>query len=205
MSRANFMRKLILFFSSLGLILLILIVFPIEVKAVELSVEAPQEQLTRGQVFDWKVNIDTQGESVSKQEFYFTYDTQYLELQSFLAGDFFDNVSYSKLEAGKLYVVAESTTAKSGSGLVAVGRMKIIAQAPGSSQLCAVIPITPTPSGQPTPTGQLTTTPGPTSVYLTTTPLPTRLPTSGGEGQLLSYTFLSLVFLGLAVAAKTLK
>jgi len=169
----------------------------VSVNAIDISTEAPQEQLVRGQVFDWKVNIDTQGESITKQEFYFTYETQYLELQGTLySGGFFDNVSYSQVESGKLYVVGESSTAKSGSGVVAVAKMKIIASAPGTSQLCAVLPITPTPTGQPT------ATPAPTSPYATSTPRPTVLPTSGGGGQLLSFAFFGLIFLALATVAR---
>jgi hypothetical protein len=119
-----------------------------------------------------------------------------VEFQTLLSGDFFDNVSYSKVEEGKLYVVGELSSPKSGSGLVAIAKLKIIATAPGGAQLCAVAPITPTPTGQPT------NTPAPTSVYATSTPRPTVLPTSGGGGQLLSYAFFSLVFLALAAVAR---
>jgi len=166
--------------------------------AIDISTEAPQEVLIRGQVFDWKVNINTQGESIKKQEFYFTYEKDYIEFQSLLAGDFFDNVSYSKVKEGKLYVIGESSSPKSGSGLVALAKMKIIAEAPGASQLCAVLPITPTPTGQPT------ATPAPTSPYATSTPRPTALPTSGAAGQVLSYAFFGFVFLVLAVVARVI-
>lgn len=182
------MKKIILFFIFFFIVRNVL--------AVDISTEAPQEVLVRGQVFDWKVNIDTQGESITKQEFYFTYEKDYVEFQSLFAGDFFDNVSYSKVEEGKLYVIGESSSAKSGSGLVAIAKMKIIASAPGASQLCAVVPITPTPTGQPT------NTPIPTSPYATNTPKPTVLPTSGGRGQLLSYVFFTVGFLALAVVAR---
>ncbi|HLL60356.1 MAG TPA: cohesin domain-containing protein [Candidatus Nitrosocosmicus sp.] len=144
------------------------------VYAVEISVEAPQEVLKQQEIFDFKVNIDTQGESISVQELYVTYDTQYVEFQEggFLAGDFFDSVEYSKVEDGKIYVKATSTTPKSGSGLIAVVKLKIIATAPGSATLCAAEPITP---AEPTPTP------------VVSTPTPTSLPKTGAIGNVLAY------------------
>lgn len=192
------MRNILIIFVIFASILFYLIFITKNVLAIYISTEAPQEVLVRGQVFDWKINIDTQGESIKKQEFYFTYEKEYVEFQSLLAGDFFDNVSYSKVEEGKLYVIGESSAPKSGSGLVAIAKMKIIASAPGASQLCAVVPITPTPTGQPT------NTPAPTSPYATNTPRPTVLPTSGGGGQLLSYAFFTVVFLALAAIARVI-
>jgi len=185
-----------IFIFVLVVILFCLIFITKNVLAIDISTEAPQELLVRGQVFDWKVNIDTQGESISKQEFYFTYEKDYVEFQSLLAGDFFDNVSYSKVEEGKLYVIGESSSPKSGSGLVALAKMKIIADAPGASQLCAVIPITPTPTSQPT------VTPQPTYPQATSTIRPTALPPSGDQGQLLSYVFFAGIFLVLATIVK---
>lgn len=192
------MKKIFLFFILPVSIFLYFAFVVGNVLAIDISTEAPQEVLVRGQVFDWKVNIDTQGESITKQEFYFTYEKEYVEFQSLLAGDFFDNVSYSKVEEGRLYVIGESSAPKSGSGLVALVKMKIIASAPGTSQLCAVVPITPTPTGQPT------NTPAPTSPQATSTIRPTVLPTSGGGGQLLSYAFFAVVFLVLAAIARVI-
>ena len=192
------MKKIFTIFVIFASILFCFIFIAKNVLAIDLSVEAPQELLVQGQVFDFKVNIDTQGESITKQEFYFTYEKEYVEFQSLLAGDFFDNVSYSKVEEGKLYVIGELSAPKSGSGLVAVSKLKIIATAPGTSQLCGVLPITPTPIGQ------LTDTPAPTSPYATSTAAPTALPTSGGGGQLLSYAFFAVVFLVLAAIARVI-
>lgn len=172
-------RKKILknFFLLFFLFFVIFTAFP--VLAVDLSIEVPQETLVRGQVFDWKVNIDTQGQSITKQEFYFTFESQYLELQEFLAGDFFENVSYSVVENGKIYVLGENTQPKSGSGLVAVARMKIIAESPGSAQLCAVTPVSPTPTSP-----------------------PSALPTTGVMEKFVRYSILGAVFLAMAIIAR---
>lgn len=186
-----------LFFSVLTLV-------PESVLAVELSVEAPQETLQIGQVFDFIVNIDTEGESITKQEFYIVYEDEYLELQSggVYAGDFFENVQYSPVEAGKIYVVATNSTPKSGTGTVAIVKFKIIAEAPGSAVLCAVLPITPTPTIQPT-TPQNTPLPTSTPVPGTTVyPTPTALPQSGSVQQVLMYSFIAFGFILIAGALR---
>lgn len=159
--------------------------------AVEVSVEAPTDVLTEGQTFDFKINIDTQGESVDKQEFYVTYDSQYVQFQDggFLAGDFFDDTSYSKVADGKIYVLATSTTPKSGSGLIAIVKLKIIATAPGSTTLCAIAPVETTP----------TPTIAPTDVPLAT---PTALPKTGSENSLMAYTAIGLSCFLLAAAIR---
>lgn len=181
------LKKTFLFFIW---IILSLLVFPSFVFGkVDFSLELPQEQLVRGQVFDWKVNITVEDETVTKEEFYFTYDANLLERQEFLAGDFFENVSYTEVEKGKLYVVGESNTPKSGSGLVAVARMKIIASEPGSAQLCAVLRITPSPTQSPT---------SPSA-----TPVPTSPPPRPGNFRnFLNYAFLGTLFLALATVVR---
>lgn len=184
---------IVLFILNLGLFLLPKTVFG----KVNLGLELPkEEQLTRGQVFEWKVNITVEEETVREEQFYFTYDTNSLELQGFFAGDFFDTVSYNEVEKGKIYVLAESSTPKSGSGTVAVVKMKIIAESPGTAQLCAVLRITPTPTGQPT------NVPTPTSFSATATPRPTALPTSGLVNSFFSYAFFGGVFLLLAAMSR---
>lgn len=138
--------------SLVFLFLLTLFFITSKVSAVELSVEAPQETLKIGEVFDFKINIDTKGQSVNKQEFYVTYEKQYIEFQAggFYAGNFFEDIQYSPVEDGKIYVIATNSSVKSGTGNIAVIKFKIIATAPGSAVLCAVLPITPTPTPGPT-------------------------------------------------------
>jgi LPXTG-motif cell wall-anchored protein len=183
------MRKKLAIFISLFYFLGVFLLWSTPTYALELSVEAPGDVLTQGQVFDFKVNIDTQGESVSKQEFLVTYDTRYVEFQDggFLAGDFFDSVSYNKLEDGKLYVLAESTTPKSGTGLIAIVKLKIVATAPGSTNICAATPIEATPTPVPT-----------TPVSVPTTP-PTALPKTGSENNILVYSLFGISFIGMSL------
>ena len=114
--------------------------------AVDLSVEAPSETLVRGSTFDFKIYIDTKGSSIAKQSMIFTYDKTAVEFADIVeAGDFFDSVGYQP-DTGKILIVGESAKAKSGTGLVATVKMRIIAQSAGSTQLCSVIPLDVTPS-----------------------------------------------------------
>jgi hypothetical protein len=74
-------------------------------------------------------------------------------------------------------------------------KLKIIATGPGGAQLCAVLPITPTPTVLPTNTPAVTNTPRSTT-------RPTALPTSGAVGSLLNYAFFGVVFVVLAAVAR---
>lgn len=180
--------------------LLFLFVFAVPIKAIDLSVEAPESMLSIGQSFEWKVNIDTQGQSIKNQEFYFTYEKNYLQMEAFMAGDFFDQVSYAEIEAGKLYVKGESNTPKTGSGLVAIAKMKIIAQVPGSANLCAATLIQPTTS--PSPTSQLLTPTSRPTQSLINTPgvnTPTSLLKSGESKKLINYSIFGGIFLIIAL------
>lgn len=140
-------------------LVLFLFIFISPVYAVDLSVEAPSQTLVRGQTFDFKVNIDTQGKSITKQSMIFSYDPAVVQFANILsAGDFFDSVGYQP-DTGKILIVGESAKAKSGTGLVATVKMTITADSAGSTQLCTVsalditptkAPVKPSATGQPT-------------------------------------------------------
>lgn len=138
--------------------LLFFILFSNPSYAVDLSVEAPSETLVRGSTFDFKIYIDTKGTSIAKQSMIFSYDKAAVEFADVVeAGDFFDSVGYQP-DTGKILIVGESTKAKSGTGLIATVKMRIIAQAAGSTQLCSVVPLDVTPSPTIGPTNKISPT-----------------------------------------------
>lgn len=168
--------------------ILVLCFFISPVYAVDLSVEAPSETLVRGQTFDFKIYIDTKGKAISKQSMIFSYDKSAVEFADILeAGDFFDSVGYQP-DSGKILVVGESAKAKSGTGLIATVKMRIVAASAGSTQLCTVVPLEVTPTVAPT--------------RPTVTGLPTRRPTTpqtGSTTNMIGGTVIGLMLMMLSV------
>jgi hypothetical protein len=178
------MRKILFGISSL----IVLTMFAMPAHAVELSVEAPNETLTRGQTFDFKVNIDTQGKSITKQSIIFSYDKTLVEFANILeAGDFFDSVGYQPDPSGKILLVGESAKAKSGTGLVAIVKMKIIATSAGSTQLCSAVPLDITPTVTPP-------RPSPTTRIAQPTARPTT-PVTGSATNMIGGTVIGLMLM----------
>lgn len=149
------------------------------VYAVRYSLIAPTETLTRGQTVTFTINIDTQGATVTNANIGMTYETQYLEYVNTIAGDAFSDITTTPQEGGKL-IFQGSSSGFNGSGTFAQVNFKIIADAPGSSQLCVLWEVTPTQPFQPSQVPQ------------TYQPSPTQLPTSGQNKP---------VFMGLIIAS----
>lgn len=170
----------------------LLFLVPTSVDALTFDLIAPSGQLQSGQEVKFTINIDTEGKSYSSTQIGMTYDTQYLEYVSTTVGNTFTTVSANQEGEGRLIISGSSTSGYSGSGTFAYVTFKIIATAPGSTQLCALFnpEVTPTPAP-----GEPTATPAPGS---TATPVPpTALPTSGdvngvGRGLALGMIFLVL-------------
>ncbi len=183
------MKKILI---TILLILGVLIV-PNSVLATTFDLIAPSsDQLVRGQNVKFTVNIDTGGQSLSSTSIGMTYETQYLEYVSTIPGNTFTTVSTDVQGSGKLVISGSSTTPYSGSGTYAYVTYKLIATAPGSTQLCALFnPSSPTP----TP-------------VLTSPPVPTTLPKSGetksvSQGIILATFFLIMAAGGFFVLKKT--
>jgi len=176
------------------LILGVLLIVPISVSATTFDLIAPSGQLTRGQEVKFTINIDTEGNSLSSTSVGMTYETQYLEYVSVSPGDTFTTVSSDVQELGKFIITGTSTTPYSGSGTYAYVTYKLIATAPGETELCVLYnPQTPTP---------IPTT-GPTSP-----PVPTSLPKTGEskstvQGVILASLFFVAAGIGLFVFKKT--
>lgn len=161
-----------------------------KVSALTFDLIAPSGQLQSGQEVKFTINIDTEGKSYSSTQIGMTHDTQYLEYVSTSVGNTFTTVSANPESSGRLIISGSSTSGYSGSGTFAYVTFKIIASAPGSTQLCTLFnpEVTPTPGPTSTPAPGSTATPIP----------PTALPTSGdinGVGRGLA---LGLIFLVLA-------
>jgi LPXTG-motif cell wall-anchored protein len=136
--------------------------------AVAYDLIAPTDTLTRGQNVQFIVNIDTQGTSVTEQTIGMTFDTQYLQYVSTTPGDAMTAVSVTP-GSGQLLLNGSNSTGFNGQGAFAYVTFKLIAQAAGSTELCALFQ----PSGTPAPT----TAP--------TAPVPTELPKTGNEANTL--------------------
>lgn len=118
--------------------------FPKSVLAISLTIEAPSEQLVRGEEYDFVVSIDTFNTAIATTQGRVTYETQYLQFVSLTNGNFFASTTYTEQSAGTIVITGTNSTAKTGSGTFAIIRFKLIATAPGSTTLCAISPITPT-------------------------------------------------------------
>lgn len=147
--------------------------------AVSFTIDAPSGQLTRGQSYDFTVNINTGTEALTTTQANVTYDTVALQLVSVTQGNFFDSVTYQETTSGTILLTGTNAAAKSGSGTFAVIKFTLIATSAGSTTLCTVAPVTsPTPTG-PAPSATPTVPVGPSLTPEPTAPLPTNIPQAG--------------------------
>ncbi len=161
--KINFFYK---FFFNLFFIFLFSFFFAKNSFAIRYSLIAPSGTLTRGQTVTFTINIDTQGETITNAQIGMTYETQYLEYVNTVAGDAFPNLTTTPKDGGKL-IFSATSSGFNGNTTFAQVNFKIIAQAPGESQLCILWKV---PNETPQPTS-----PQPTS------PQPTTLPASGNS------------------------
>lgn len=125
------------------------IAFPAKTQAISMTIDAPTEQLVRGEEYDFVVTIDTFNTAIATTQGRVTYETQYLQFVSLTNGNFFQSTTYTEESSGTIILTGTNSTAKTGSGTFAIIRFKLIATAAGSTTLCAIVPITPT--GTPAP------------------------------------------------------
>ncbi len=150
--------------------------FPAKVFAVKYTLTAPTGVLNRGDNVQFTVNIDAQGETLTSGATEISYKTQFLQYVSTTNGNFFSSATGTDT-GNTIKLTGSTSTGKTGTGTFAVITFKLIASAPGETELCSIITPSPTqvPTGQPTtaPTNVpvATSTPKPTS-----TPVPTNTP-----------------------------
>ncbi len=137
---------------SLVLVLLLCSLFFVgSVEAISYTIVAPAGQLVRDQEYDFTVNVNTDEQAITSGRASVTFQSQYLQYVSTTPGDFFATVTYTP-GTSTVELVGTNTSAKSGSGTFATVRFKLIATAPGSTELCTVaeVPTTPTVTIVPT-------------------------------------------------------
>lgn len=121
--------------------------------AVTFDLVAPTGQLSRGGDAAFTINIDTEGASVTSTQIGISYETQYLQYVSTVPGTAMTSVTASPTDTGKYLLEGKNSSGFSGKGSFATVNFKIIATAPGSTQLCALWgPTTPGPTAPPQPT-----------------------------------------------------
>ncbi len=138
------------------LLLLFFLFFPKKTLATSFDLYASTpEPYNRGQEITFTITINTDGATLKNTAIGMTYDTQYLELINTIPGPTFSTITTDNLGNGKLVFYGQSSTGFSGQGKYVDVVFKLIAQAPGSTQLCVLW------SPETTPTLQPTTTPKP--------------------------------------------
>ncbi len=147
--------------------------------AVIYDLTAPTGQLKRGDQVQFKVYINTEGTTVTKGEIGMTYETQYLEYVSTSPGVAMSPVTVTPQGTGKFLLTGTNSSGFSGNDVFANVNFKIIAQAPGSTQLCALWAPEVTPTVAPTAPPGSTNTPTPAIPIPTSPNVPTALPKTG--------------------------
>ncbi|MCX6730613.1 MAG: cohesin domain-containing protein [Candidatus Roizmanbacteria bacterium] len=144
--------------------------------AVNFDLIPPSGTLERGQNITFTINIDTQGTAVTSTQTGLTYDSTLLQYVSTTAGAAMnavvaDDTTYG---TGKVLLTGTNTAGYNGTGVFATVIFTIIAQNPGSTEVCTLWMPTPTGTPAPTPTVGPSPTPMPTLP-----PQPTALPQTG--------------------------
>ncbi len=143
----------------MGIFFLLSLISPRKVFATQFKLFAPSGTLERGQTYDFTIEVDTEGESLTQTQIGLTYDTKYLEFEGITPGDTFSVVSSQDLSEGKILITGSNDEEYSGSGTFAYAKFKIIANAPGETELCVLWAPSATPSEQSQPTNTPTSPP----------------------------------------------
>lgn len=192
------MRFLSYFLKSVFIIIIFLILVPkFSYAKIRFTLQAPTKELTRGQTVTFLINVDTQGASLSSTAIAADYETQYLQFEQAMPGNTFSVIKSSPLSEGLVLIEGSSDPAFSGQGVFAYLNFKLIAQAPGETELCVLsnpastaITLTPaTAISPPTPTAIVTT----------------NLPKTGSAKTGNIAKFFGITFITVALTALTLK
>lgn len=169
--------------------------------AVFYGITGPSGEVVRGQEYEWTVTVNTQGQAMTQAVAAVTFDSQVLQYVSTTPGDFFNSVSSSP-STTTVVLTGTNLSAKSGTGTFAKVKFKLIATAPGSTELCTVAPVT-TPTPAPTtPPSVLTATPVPPTAVVVT-PTPTAIIQTGFGSQwtfgIVAFSLIALGVLGVLI------
>ena len=110
----------------------------------------PSGTFQRGQDISFTININTEGSSISSIQSGLTYDTTLLRYVTATAGATMNSIvaDTTTYGAGKILFTGTNNTGYNGTGIFATVIFNIIAQSPGSTEICTLW----TPSSSPTPT-----------------------------------------------------
>lgn len=188
-----------------GMFIVIFVVFAFFVvkpaHAVFYGITGPSGEVVRDQEYEWTITVDTQGQAMTQGVAAVTFDSQYLQYVSTTPGDFFNSVSASPTST-TVVLTGTNLSAKSGTGSFAKVKFKLIATAPGSTELCTVAPVT-TPTLTPTtPPSISTATPIPPTAVVVT-PTPTAIVQTGFGSQwtfgIVAFSLIALGVLGVLI------
>ncbi len=171
------MRRIFQILSILWIFLIWSFISVSPVSALRFELIAPSGILQRGQEVVFTIRIDPEGESLTNAVIGLAYDTQYLEFLNAIPGDTFDAIATEEIEFGKLVLTGTDSQPVSSEGVFAQVKFRLIADAPGATQLCSFFnpEVTPTPTTPPS-------TPAPTTPP--TAPTATPPPPVSGQGDI---------------------
>lgn len=159
------MKKIVVFIFSF---LLFFFVFNQRSWALTYDLVAPSGTLKRGQEVTFTINIDTGSTTITTAQVGLTSETQYLQYVRTTAGASMTSVAVEDQGGGKLLLTGTNQSGFSGQGVFATIAFNLIAESPGSTQLCALWAPTPAPTNPPAatsapqPTARPQATPPPT-------------------------------------------
>ncbi len=163
--------------------------------ALQFGLIAPQGLLHQGDNVQFIITIDTQTDVITSTSVGLSYQTQYLQYTSTSPGGSMNSVVTTDLGGGQLSFTGTNNSGFNGQGDFALVNFKIIAQAPGSTTLCTLVPIQPTATPiPPAPPGATATPIPPPGATFTPVP-PTKLPLTGSVSSTTSLINLGFIFL----------
>jgi len=186
--------------------LLFLFAFAIDSRAVTYDLLAPTDALKRGEEATFTINIDTGSATITTAQVGLTYETQYLQYVRTTAGATMTSVAVEDQGGGKLLLTGTNQSGFSGKGIFATITFNLIAEAAGSTQLCALWAPAPAPTTPPTATS--TPQPGVPSQTIIPTTIATITATPPRSGSITSTQIgvvLGIVFLTGAAATNFYK
>jgi len=143
-------KKTIILFCSI--FVLSLFGYVKSVSATTFSLVAPSGTLSRGQDVPFTVSINTENTTVTSIQTGITYDTTYLQYVSAVPGAAMTSVTVdTSVGTGKLLLTGTNGTGYNGTDVFATVTFKIIADSPGSTEICTLWAptITPSPTASP--------------------------------------------------------
>lgn len=136
--------------------------------STQLDLIPPSGTLKRGDDVQFTITIDTGGAAVSTLQVGLEYDSAVLQYLNTTPGDTYQTISATPLNSKQILISASNPVGTSSQGNLAYVEFKIIADAPGETELCALFLPEATPGPSPTP--------GPSTVA------PSSLPVTGEDG-----------------------